>query len=344
MSHFKKFIVAFSIAATLLAVVPSDANADGPLRRWWRSRKANRNCSTCQSADPCGCAPQATTANYVPNAYGLQPGQCMTTCQKTCTRTVVNYVPCTSYRTCYKKVPVTSYKPVTTTDPCTGCTVTCMKPCTTYTMQAQRVPYTTYRPVYRTETYKVPVTTITNNCATGTCGTNTCATGTCGTVTPGCSTCTTGGTPVYAPAPATVPGNYSPSVLPPVTSTRYEVPAAGSTYTGGSGFETPAADQAPSILQGVNPVTSQRPVIDRVNNGAYNYKASVPTQQPVPATIRMEDKTARSPVRKQWNYSPVRLAKYEAPETSPSFSNVQVTPRQRVQQPIQRTSGWVEVK
>lgn len=198
MSRLKTTVIAFSIAATLLAVLPSEANADGPLRRWLRGFRTPKNTA---------CAPA--------NPYNLQPGQCMKTCQQTCTRTVVNYVPCTAYRTVSKQVPVTSYRPETTTDPATGCTTTCMKPCTSYTTQVQRVPYTTYRPVYRQETYKVPVTTITNNCATGGCNT-------CGTAmgAGGCDTCAVGQTmatpqPYYVQPEATAnptPADMSPGL------------------------------------------------------------------------------------------------------------------------------------
>ncbi len=44
----------------------------------------------------------------------------------------------TSYRTTWKTVPVTSYRPIVSTDPVTGCPVTVMKPCTTYAWQADR--------------------------------------------------------------------------------------------------------------------------------------------------------------------------------------------------------------
>jgi len=90
-----------------------------------------------------------------------------------------------------------------------------MKPCTSYTTQVQRVPYTTYRPVYRQETYKVPVTTITNNCATGGCNT-------CGTAmgAGGCDTCAVGQTmaapqPYYVQPEATAnptPADMSPGL------------------------------------------------------------------------------------------------------------------------------------
>ncbi|MCO6456197.1 MAG: hypothetical protein J5I93_12930, partial [Pirellulaceae bacterium] len=63
---------------------------------------------------------------------------------------VVNYAPQTVYRTQWTQVPLTLYRPLTTTDPVTGCTVTCIRPCTTYQLQARRVPHTTLRPVYST--------------------------------------------------------------------------------------------------------------------------------------------------------------------------------------------------
>jgi hypothetical protein len=44
----------------------------------------------------------------------------------------------TRYRTTWKRIPVTSYRPTTTSDPMTGCPVTVMRPCTTYTWQAER--------------------------------------------------------------------------------------------------------------------------------------------------------------------------------------------------------------
>lgn len=49
-------------------------------------------------------------------------------------------VPQVSYRTIWYRVPVTSFRPVTTVDPATGATVTTVSPCVTYTWQARRVP------------------------------------------------------------------------------------------------------------------------------------------------------------------------------------------------------------
>lgn len=338
MLRTKTTIIALFIAATLSAALPSDANADGPLRRWWRGLHTPKTCCPTPTPTASSCCPP-TTANYTPNPYDLKPGQCMKTCQQTCTRTVVNYVPCTAYRTVTKRVPVTQYRPETTSDPCTGCVVTCMKPCTTYTYQCQRVPYTTYRPVYRQETYKVPVTTITNDCSTGacnTCPTGTCATGTCGT---GCDSCGTGGMsqqPNYAPTPAPAPQ----------TSTYYETPpssiSTGDSY--GQGGFTPAApaNQTPSLG---NPTSFQKPVTERLNSGfVTGYQ-----QSHEPATINIRETASRSPAHERWSYSPVRLASYKNPTaTRTSLPPVarQMAPLTPVQpqsrQPV-RQNGWVEV-
>jgi hypothetical protein len=256
MSRIKTTVIAFSIAATLLAVLPSEANADGPLRRWLRGFRTPKNTA---------CAPA--------NPYNLQPGQCMKTCQQTCTRTVVNYVPCTAYRTVSKQVPVTSYRPETTTDPATGCTTTCMKPCTSYTYQVQRVPYTTYRPVYRQETYKVPVTTITNNCVTGGCNT-------CGTAmgAGGCNTCAVG------------QGMATPQ--PYQTQAPYYEPTA----------PTPA-DKSPELGN----TSSQTPAMPQIESGLSSEYQTYYR----PGTITVSQTGNVSPTQQRWGYSPVRLASYE---------------------------------
>ena len=63
----------------------------------------------------------------------------------------VSYVPETTYKTQYQCVPVTSYKPTTEIDPCTGCQRECMAPVTQYVQQAVNVPVTQYRAVYSTK-------------------------------------------------------------------------------------------------------------------------------------------------------------------------------------------------
>ena len=257
-----------------------------------------------------------------------------------------------SYRTCYKRVPVTQYRPVTNSDPCTGCTVTCMKPCTTYTYQVQRVPYTTYRPVYRTQTYKVPVTTITNDCATGTCGT--CPTGGSGTVAnfappapTGCSTCGVNNSVTsqnFSPLTQQAPSAGS-------TTRTYLVDPSNSLSTQGSFSPTPA-DRQPALDGIVNPQTSQRPVLNQVNPGsgtrASGFNASAPPvpafeQLRQPAVINFDGHTAKNPIRRNWDYTPVRFASSELPTERRMSAyagkvEVEAAPKQT------RKSRWVEVE
>ena len=91
-----------------------------------------------------------------PQVAYMPATQCQN-CTVPCQRQVGNYVRQTSYRTNWVQVPVTSYRPVATTDPVSGCTVTCMRPCTTYRWQAQRVPFTSYRPVVSTVNVQRPL-------------------------------------------------------------------------------------------------------------------------------------------------------------------------------------------
>jgi len=63
----------------------------------------------------------------------------------------VSYVPETTYKTQYQCVPVTSYKPSSEIDPCTGCQRECMEQVTQYVQQPVNVPVTQYRAVYSTK-------------------------------------------------------------------------------------------------------------------------------------------------------------------------------------------------
>ena len=323
------------LAAPMFAA--SEAQA-GPLLDWLRGRRST--CNNCQQPQQ-QLLPQS--ANFAPaaqNSFGLQPGQCMKTCQKTCSRTVVNYVPYTAYRTSWKRVPVTTYRPVTNSDPCTGCTVTCMRPCTTYTYQMQRVPYTTQRPVYRTETYKVPVTTITNDCATGGCNT-------------GCDTCSTGiqGAPVqqgfaptqqgFAPTPAaplqgqsTFPGStFDPPTFPSQPSSiapslpqgsASRIQAPGGTLTTASRYDAIERTRTSQRLQ-----TSQRPEVS------------------IPRNLKSEARSASaSPVQRDWNYSPVRLASYSQPAAAAERVTVRSVRKQHrpTRSRSEVNSFWKDVK
>jgi hypothetical protein len=163
----RHWILKASIANCLALVIwPSMVEA-GPLLDWIKEKCGKKNPTT-----PVGY--MATSGSFTSAPTYLQPGQCQQTCLQTCQKVTVNYVPYTDYRTTWQRVPVTNYRPVTSTDPNTGCVTTCMRPCTDHQWQLQRIPYTTYRPVYQTQNYQVPVTTITNDCGTNngctTCG------------------------------------------------------------------------------------------------------------------------------------------------------------------------------
>lgn len=333
MIRTNKILVALLCLATISCSMPKAAEA-GPLLDWLRGRRSClRPTQTASNCNTCAAAPQVAAA--APNAYGLQPGQCMRTCQQTCSRVVVNYVPQTAYRTSWKQVPVTQYRPVTNSDPCTGCTVTCMKPCTTYSYQMQRVPYTTYRPVYRTETYKVPVTTITNDCATGTCGS--CPTGTCGgTAAPATN---------YSPTPAVSYGQPSYTTQP---ATTYTAPAGG--LSTGSGFQTsptPAvpADLSPA-LRGVNPQgsSSRAPILDQMNSHAKR-----PVYRQTPTVASVTERISNSTIRRQFAYSPIRFASHRtvAEDVRDAQQETRTTYRGQFK-PVKRTtnvnSGWETVK
>ena len=335
MLRLKVLVLTAVMVVSQMAAAPT-AEA-GPLLDWWRScRSRHTSCQSCQAPQ---IAPQRQVAQFqgTANPHNLQPGQCARTCNQTCSRTVVNYVPTTAYRTNWKQVPVTQYRAQTSSDPCTGCTVTCMRPCTSYTWQMQRVPYTTYRPVYRTENYTVPVTTITNDCATGCCSSpSPCATGTCGG-----GSGTVGNVPTAFGQPQSLP--QSTSVIAPNGTL-----GTGGGFQAGSSTSTAPADIAPFVNPNLNPQNNQRPIIDRIETlpstnltspSQSTIRAVAPVNNvypvnPTPAVINAGDFTAdASPIRKKWDYSPVRLASYTATE-----SNSRVDRQPTRKQPI-RISG-----
>ena len=158
-------------------------------------------------------------------AYGSADLGSCTTCYKP--QQCCRYVPQTCYRTVYNNVPVTTYRPVSSCDPCTGCVTTCMKPCTTYQRQAQSVPYTTYRMVC--ETRYTPVTSCapacstgcdmcscpTGSCTTGSCAMGGCATGNCATGNCATGNCATGNNPAMVGQPTA-----QPTLAPPAVQTN----------------------------------------------------------------------------------------------------------------------------
>ena len=384
-----KIALAFLSLVVTFAAAPQTAEA-GPLLDWFRnvcrrprlapaaqSYYTNYNqpgCNTC--AQPNVAQPQfVNTSLNTPNVAGLQPGQCMRTCNQVCSRTVVNYVPVTAYRTAWNRVPVTQYRPVTNSDPCTGCTVTCMRPCTSYTWQMKREPYTTYRAVYSQQNYTVPVTTITNDCATGTCGT--------------CQTCPTSSysypsNGAIVTQPTITQGAIAPGTttnLPGVFYTEPGVTAPSGTISTEGSFDTPA-NEVPSLDSYPSPQDTRRPAIQRFEQNVtpriegplqtinQNFQRAFERVQPVknknngwmnsapvhtgPRMIPVDDMTAQSPVRKRWAYSPVRLASYTSvkPESAETPKPMKIkgvyTPARKVMKtitpkPQKKNAGWETV-
>ncbi len=220
-----------------------------------------------------------------------------------------NYAPQVTYRSVFTSVPVTTYRPITTVNPCTGCPTTVVQPVTTYRMQPSLVPVTTYRPV--------AACCYAPSCPTGGCGAPACATGACGSAapiassyyapsypvvqaSPGCSTCTGGaGANTYVPsAPATLgaPGTVVPS-LPQNTP----VPLPDSS----SSISTPPTYR-PNTAADTQPVV--RPIPD--NGGARNSNTIVPrmTDPQDRQTARpREDRMTARPIINNWTYQPASL-------------------------------------
>ena len=292
-----RWLLMFAMSATSVMVTAEQAKA-GPLLDWLlgRNRRACHRQAFRPSMPACG--------------------TCTTTCQQTCQRVVVNYVPCTAYRTQWEQVPVTQYRQTTSTDPCTGCTTTCMKPCTTNTWRMRRVPYTTYRPVYRTETYRVPVTYTTPAMDTG------------------CSSCAVGtnyGGPNYGVQGATVvnpnglnlngqyqPNNqyYSPTPADPTTG----APADNAPQLNSGNLARPtnrvmasSSQTAPShvpVYPTVRPEGqewSTNPELKTMEDPEPNKRWD---QNSAPALLNDDSYTSVTPAIRKWDYTPVRTASY----------------------------------
>ena len=227
----------------------------------------------------------------------------------------------------------------------------------------QRVPYTTYRPVYRQETYKVPVTTLVNDCNTCNTGCDTCGTGNVGAVQNFAPQQPTYSAPVYSPGagsalPAdTVPtlapsqGSASRTLVPPgslSTDSSYELQSA---YQSTPAYSAPpqspinlsphTAARVPDVnaaTRGVRPQTSQRPFLDRLQNQGSNNGFQSKLKQAKAAPAPIKPKTQLTSLHRRWSYSPVRLAsnRSESKGVASSFSSVET--REQI------NSVWDDVK
>jgi hypothetical protein len=191
-------------------------------------------------------------------------------------QTCMRVVPQTTYATVWARKPVTTYSPVTSVDPATGCQTICMKPCTSYKYELQRVPQTTYR----TEVVQSPVQTggcfANNNVTTSSFLPAPSFGGLFGTsrptqyaASPGYSSCSSStlptGVAVAQPdypvgqMPTTqypttqIPGTQYPSAQYPITQYQGGAVSQPAMTTPGALSPSDAANQPPSLLQ-------QRPV------------------------------------------------------------------------------------
>jgi hypothetical protein len=190
------------------------------------------------------CCGGNTTPTYsAAPAYGAAPAYQAAAADPCCAppqvSQTVNYLPQTCYRTQYVTVPVTTYRPVTGRDPCTGCPVTCMRPATTYVQQARLVPYTTYRAVLSNPCCGAATVGYTARYSAGVSYGAAASCGGCSgaaapiTYAPANSTPYYGGTPYYgnAASSATISSPTDPASGVPTLAP----PAGGSRTFGGSG-------------------------------------------------------------------------------------------------------------
>lgn len=277
MSLFTRpFIVAAIVAGSILA--HANVSEAGPILDWLFNRRQERLQRREARRNP-----QPIVTNYAPYVAGVAGcNSCQSSCTTVCRpapQIQVNYTPQTSYKYGWLQVPVTSYKPSTTVDPCTGCSVVSMKPCTSYTWKLSRIPYTTYRPTFTTT--QAPTTVSYAPPSSACCGQPTTISQV-GSVAPvsttytgpasaapalssGCSSCGTASSVMSSASPTTsyypsTPSNQYSSNYPPVGQSQttigqsYTVPVSPSTEASqGTIIQSPsggAADTAPSIGAG----------------------------------------------------------------------------------------------
>lgn len=196
-----------------------------------------------------------------------------------------SYVPETTYRTQYQNVAVTTYKPSSEIDPCTGCPRECMEPVTQYVQQAVNVPVTQYRAVTTTKYVQMQP-------------------GYAGGAYPAAQPAMAA--PAMAPAPAAtpfaapvqtspqgwgaagadippqlVPGSAPPAMPPAgVPQQTYQQPSYQQPITPQSGIAMPAAPQA-----GIQPQPMQQPAT----------LTPTPSLKPIPELPRTSAPAASSP-------------------------------------------------
>ena len=293
----------------------------GPLLDWLRGRRANNYYRYNAYYPPAQAYPQAQS-----------PGTCMTTCPKTCyqtvNRVVANYVPYTAYRTQWYRVPVTYYRPVTNTNPQSGCVTTCMQPCTTYQMQARRVPYTTYRTVYRTVQHRVPYTTYVTSYGSA-----------CESCNTGCSTCGTGGAATGYPGQVSQPAYSGNGMLN--TQGGYSSPANSVPQLNPNDIQPDTTLQRPDYVEPPAPIpeTGSTTIESDTRNSSHGNPQLNQPQNPV---SNYDDNHTASLIRGKWNYSPVIKASFQR-RSGESYSSHRVSTQSTQTQRRTNSNAFREV-
>ncbi|MDG2468109.1 MAG: hypothetical protein P8M80_02420 [Pirellulaceae bacterium] len=305
--------------AILFSGILTESCQAGPLLDWWRGLRAKtayRFNNTFRGNNNAFRGNAQTQFSAKPGISTVPaPGttMCPKVAYQTVNRVVANYVPYTAFRTEWYRVPTTYYRPVTASNPQTGCISTVMQPCTTYQMQARRVPYTTYQTVYRTVQKRIPYTTyVTSFNTAGAAGCNSC--GVNPTATPSMVT------PYGTPYGTTVPGNISYGLN---TNGGFPVPA-NSTPMLNPGEITPDTTMQRPEIETPSPMPD--PTIETNDEASNNPSGLIPPANTLPASespsthdnfnkapavVHDRNHTA-SLIRGKWDYSPVRHASYHA--------------------------------
>lgn len=271
MTRWNRFIL-ISVASVTIALTTLSSTGEAT---WLRNWIARRNAARANHYGAGLFRGRLFPGLRRPQAIvGYYPGQvpCGQSCQTTCQRTVVQYVPRTAYRTVLNRVPVTVYRPVTTIDPRTSCQTVSYRPCTTYQYQTQQVPYVAYQPVARTVSCQSPVAFQPAGGASTVC--SVAPPGVIGVPGAGCVPCHVNA-PGWVPVP---PQNTAPTLVPtpqniPSVTPSPGVPAIPSSP--GQLTPTDPADQSPAL-----PRTYQAPAGPAQGAG---YRSDVNTPGPEPA-------------------------------------------------------------
>jgi hypothetical protein len=266
-------------------------------------------CGTCFRKQPAyAVAPVAPVMAPIP----APPPPVMVPVQQT------SYVPETTYRTEYKTVPVTTYKPSSEIDPCTGCPRDCVQPVTQYVQQAVNVPVTQYRAVTSTKyvqmqqaapaAYGAPVAYPAAPIAY-----------------PGAPVAYPGAAAPVMPAPAAAPAGVASPFAAPITTTPQAWGAAGSDVSnqlapGQSSINPPTLQGAPAA-----PTFQQRP-LSPPGVGQTYIQPALPQVQPAAPAQPMP--TYSQPTYSQPTYSQPTYA-----QPVPSAPGLGATTSQRPTQP-----------